>query len=600
MAKSGLVIGVNVSRENGVGKGGTVVVLRKAFSNKDVKPLFARFLSSLPSTGTKVEAKVINGHKLVTGKRGVGTFAWWVEESKKEDLVLVLSSPGAEVAVLDALDGKTPSVLTSPLRTELASPRDGFERTGMALMDFDTITKADPRTNAAQFQAASGLTRVDFVMGFGGEALETVSRIHSSKPAMATQFDKATIPSIPSGVLGLVVLAADFKGLPGTLFAAPTVRPLYEQAVATLKQKAKLRLEEDLLAHLGPKLTAYTLPGKSGGAGTSVLPNMVAMIAQGGAGGADSLPKMAILIDVANQTAFSKSLDELMGYVNRELKTAFAPPRGPGGEAPPPPPGGSRRGGPPAGPAPEFRVMAGETKSYVLNVPPELSSVIPAGLRPTIRLGPKQVAIAASADVARQALDAKGNYTPPSEIAAAFGRLPSKLNWLMVVDPRNSTPEILAALPAKLQAGLNTIILPSAPAPATATPPTGGPAAGSPPAAGQFVLQVDPGKLPSADETRKLLFPAMFTIDQDGDAVRISSRAAFPLIPDPVLVGFVVRSVQLQMNPNAANPGGATPPRGAPDGVTDAPARPGGTAPGGSKLGQPGMRGVGGPARVQP
>ena len=591
IAKSGVVLGASVTGQGREIKGASVMVFRKAFANKEVRPLFARYLQTLPSPGTKTEPKVIGGHKLVTGKHGAETFAWWIEEAKKEDLIIVQGPPGAETIVLDALDGKTPSALTSPLLAELRKPRDGFERAGMAVMDLEAVARTSADAGAARFRASSGLDRLDFALGFQGEALEMVTRIHAARPGddpqVGAQFDRSALPSLPTNVVGMMAFAANFKALVPVLFSAPTLKPGYEQAVATLKEKTKVRLDEDVLARIGPKVAAYIMPGKASGPGAT-LPGGLSLI-PGLGGGADALAKGAILIDVADPKAFGKTLDELMGFANRSMRGAMAPPRGPGGEGPPPPPpGGPRgRGGPPAPPSPEFRLMGGDVKTYVLNVPPELAGKVPAGLRPTIRLGAKQLAIATSADVARQALDAKGSYAPPAEIADAFGRLPGQLNWLMIVDPRDSTPAILAALPGKLQAAINTLPLPPPPAAAAAStggsppapgggqqpgvrPGMGGPpaASGQPAAPSPLVLNVDASKLPAAEDIRRLLFPAIHTVDTDGGAIRITSRIAFPPMFDPAAfaTGFQLgKAMQAGKLPGAAGPGQpGQPPSGAP------------------------------------
>ena len=601
LARAGFIVSSNVWKAEGEKtRFVNCLVFRQAFANKEVRPIFAKLVQGLPAPGTKAQAVVKGSHKLIMGKRKDGApFAWWVEETKKEDLIFLVGPPGSEDMILDTLDGKRPSVLTNTSRSDLLKPQEGFEKTGCLLVDTALAFQSGNLSASMRAANQAQIARIDFTGGFQNEALATVTRIYpktpevgGKKPTVATTFEKATIPSIPSGVLGFLVLALDLKSLPEQMNANPQLREAYTQMVADLRQKAKVRLEEDILGQLGPKVTAYILPAKTGG---SMLPNALGVLSQLSGGGASSIPKVAILVDVANPVAFTKTLDELMGYVNRQLKTSFAKPTGPGNEAPPPPPPGGPRGrGPGAPPAPEFRVMSGETKSYVFTVPPELSSRFPTEFRPTIRVGSKQVAIAGTAEIARQALEAKGTYSPPPEISAAFGRLPSKLSWLLVVDPRESTPGILASLPAKLQAGINSVILPTssaAPAGSASSPPPqggnpdssaegrmrrgsggglerpgAGPAQSAPGApataaapSGPLVLQVEASKLPTPDEISRLLFPAIYTFDQDGDAIRFTTREAFPPLIDPAIVGLLVRGVQLRINPNAAAAAAANP-----------------------------------------
>ena len=592
-ARSGFVFGANVWKPEGAPqKGFSVLVIRKGFSNKEVRPIFARLLQNLPNAGTKAQSVVKSGHKVITGKRKGGeTYLWWVEENKKEDLILAIGSEGMDEYVMQTLDGKKPSALSNEYRNEVARPRDGIERTGFLLLDSTVFRRLDPNVGLPKTFDQLNLSRFDFSGGFQGEALATVSRFHpkssdskGDKPVAG--FDKATIPGLPPGVLAFTVLALDLKALPARIHKIHQWSDQYDQLVATLKQKTKVQFEEDVLGQLGPKITAYVAPSKSGATPGSMLPNALGLLTKIGGPGADAIPKVAVLIDVANPAVFNRTLDEIMGYVNRQIKARYAAPTGMANEAAPPPDRGGRGRGPAAPPSPEFRVMAGETRSYVFTVPPELSNTIPAGFRPTIRVGPKQVAIAASADVARMALEAKSAYVAPSEIAAAFGKLPSKMSWLMVLDPRDSTPEVLASLPAKLQAGINTAISPAAaPGPAAAASPAagsasssgmnrklmmvpggasaGGPATPPPGAApgsatatpkGALIFQVDSSKLPSVEDTKKLLFPSIYMMDEEAGAIRFTTREAFPPIPDPSILGLLARTVRIRLNPAANVP----------------------------------------------
>ncbi len=587
-AKSGFVVGTNVWKPEGSPqKGVTVFVIRDAFSNKEVRPIFARLLVGLPAKGTKAQTITKAGHKWVTGKRTGGeVYAWWVEETKKKDLIVATGSEGMEELVLQTLDAKKPSALANSYRGELAKPKEGFERTGFFLLDSTVFRELDPTVGLPLLFERMKISKLDFSGGFQGDALATVSRVHPKAleadggKSAASSFEKASIPGIPSGVLAFTVLALDLKAMPAQVHKIKALGDQYDAMAATLKQKTKLRFEEDVLGQLGPKIAAYVVPSKTASPPASVLPNALSLLTKVGASGADAIPRVALLIDVVNPSAFGKTLDEIMAYVNRQVRASYAAKGGPANESGPD--RGGRGRGPSGPPSPEFRLMSGEVKSYVFIVPPELSGTIPASFRPTIRVGPKQVAIALSAEAARQALEAKAPYAPPSEIASAFGRLPSKLNWLLVADPRDSTPEILASLPAKLQAGINTMIPPSeappaggaspsaAPAPGASrsgrktlmtpemTTPSPAPEAAAPtPKSGSLVLQVDPSKLPSADDTRKLLFPSIYTVDHDGDILRFSTREAFPPIPDPSILGVIVRSYRARVN----QVGAATAPR---------------------------------------
>ena len=97
---------------------------------------------------------------------------------------------------------------------------------------------------------------------------------------------------------------------------------------------------------------------------------------------------------------------------------------------------------------------AAKDKVYVLNFPAGETRTLPAGLRPTVRLSNKMLAVATSPDVARLATEAKpGAWTPPADLAPAFDQLPKAMTFLSVSDPRSTVPELLATLPATLQRG---------------------------------------------------------------------------------------------------------------------------------------------------
>ncbi len=541
------------------------VVVRNGFSNKEVRPVFARLLQKLAPAGTKAQSVVKGGHTLVSGPFGPPgstnrmTYFWWVEETKKNDLILMGCDPDRIEANLEAIDGTKPSLLDNPSYQTLSKREAGIDRTGIVAIDPSPLKMIEPKPEMVTALEAIGLDRLELTTGFQDDAMLTTGRIQLKKTdgagslskllddVVGPPFDKGAMAGIPTAATNFSVVSLNLKNLVEKL---PAAKAAFDQVLANSKDKSKLRLGEDFVAHLGPKIATYLLPSKTGSAPGIGLPNALNLMSQLGAGGVDNIPRVAVLIDLANAAAFGKSLDELMIIVNRSLKTAYMAPPGGGNDAPPPPPPGGPRGrGPGAPPFPEFRVMSGESKSYVFTVPPELSNRFPASFRPTIRLGAKQVAIALSADVARQALEAKGAYTPPAELTGAFGQLPAKLNWVMVVDPRESTPEILASLPAKLQAGINTATIPATSPPnataASPAAPTGGnlpstsgpgsrgarggmmiasgpasagpgdgPPAAAPGAAagaaaptGPLVLQVDPSKLPAVDDVKKLLFP---------------------------------------------------------------------------------------------
>ncbi len=599
-----------------------VFAFRDAYKNKEVRPTFFKLLNALPAPNTKLQGTVRVEHKVATGKRADGqTFTSWVEDSKKEDLVVVLPAPESADIILETLDGKRPNAVDHPIRSQMTRSASGFEPTGLAFLDLSPFNRPD----APERRHLKGLDHVAMTVGFQDDALMSVARIRTVGPRQGflalldgPTFDREKMPPIPESVGEFTVLSLDLKStldrLVGLVKAnKPDAEAAVKQAIDSVKSKTRLRLKEDILAHLGPKVAWYVLPAKA--AATPAAPGVPSLLGTMMAGmGMDQVPKLAIVFDVDDPKAFGKVLDELMAATNRELKAQAAQAaRGAGGAGGEEPARGARNRGPSA-PSIEFKLMPGETKMYVMSVPPELSGQVPASLRPAIRVGPKHVVVAASADVARLALEARGTWTPPANLDRALQGASSKLRLLNVSDPRDTLPAVLASLPAKLQVGINTAMMlrPGQPGPPPGPPPAQGPGGpGGPPPPGMpgspgpngppggpppLVLKVDPARLPSADSIKALLFPSFFTIEVDDQEIRLVSRAAFPAFGDPSKgVGLAT------MLPSLAGKGGLLgfpppppgpppvggPPNGPPPGAGPTPGP--GPGPGGANPGdQPG------------
>jgi len=637
-----------------------MIALRDAFKNKDVRPAFARALQGLNAPNTKPQGATRAGHKVVAGKLAKGnSYSYWIEETRKEDLILVLPTPESADIILETLDGKRPGAIEHPSWIEVSKAEGGFTP---VLKAFTTPWTSDQGSISANLGLIN-LTRLDLRGGFQEDALAAILRVSTPKPHSGLfsildgpTFDRSTMPALPAGqtsytVTSLNVLQTFDKFVDMAKKSNPGIEDQVKQAADAFKAKTKLRLREDVLAHLGPKLAWYVLPAKSGAPPTLTAPTAVGM--QLAMLGIDQIPKAALVLDIDNPTSFGKVLDELMGYVNREIRARSAQMAGaPGADA------GAGRGGRnrgPGSPSVEFRLMTGESKGYVMSVPPELSTMIPAAVRPTIRIAGKQLIIAMSPEVARMAQEAKPPNNPPSELASAFAALSPKLKYLAMADPRDTLPAVLAGLPGKLQAGINSALIranvqaiaptagagstpaaaaaPSAPggggsgamqpgvmpgpgsrrgnrsgeptgpsAPAPAPAPAAAEAAKPAPGVASVVLQVDPAKLPSADAIRSLLFPSLFTLEEDGDGFKATYRAAFPDLGDPSK-----GSVLGQLRAIGQQRAGGNPPPGLPPGLVPPPASNGGPVagqpgapPASTRPGAPGGRGAGGNAPIRP
>ncbi|MDR3637924.1 MAG: hypothetical protein P4L84_29230, partial [Isosphaeraceae bacterium] len=522
-------------------------------------------------------------------------WAWWAE---KDDVVIALDKPDTADAVIDVIDGKKASAVDQPTRIELAKTDNGFLPVGLAFLDSAGVPAPKGAGETARAQLA-GVQRIDYRWGFDGDALMTAWRLVAPGPRQGAlalvdgpKFSLKALPPMTDGVEGFTAVSLDLPETYDRLMAlAKTANPeateKADQAVATLKSKYKIDLRKDVLAQLGPRIAYFVAPGKlaatsaagsekaDAGAGGGIPNPLTMMLA------AVEVPKFALVVEVKNATAFGKKLDELMIAVNKILresvKATAAAAGNTGGEGDSAP-AERKRGGGPGVPAPKFEMMAGKAKAYALVLPAEMGK-LPAGVKPTIRVGEKFVAIGVNPAVAGQALEAKEGWKPSGEFTSALASTPEGLVLLNVSDPRGTMPQELASLPRSLQTAINSAIQtalsggmpgaagaqpgspggfpgsslrpnspPTIPPPQTSasSPPPGGSsfpgapngAAGFPGAPGGangapamgIVLKVDPAKLPSADALKALLFPGYAALSVNDQEIRYVTREAFPNI----------------------------------------------------------------------
>ena len=636
LAKSGFVFAV-ASQEKGKGPSDDLatIVFRGA-AGRDVKPIFARLMGT--AMGANKPAVVKKGGRnvvVVPMASGKDSWSWWAEQN---DLVITLGKQTDE-AVLEVIDGKRPNAVEHPLRADLARTEAGFNPVAVFFMDATAAPSGSEAAKGLAPLVAAGLTRVDYRWGFNDDALMSVTRLKAPKPrkgvlALFDQptFDKGKLPPLPDGIDSFTVVSVDaVKALDTLLALAPTpdAKGKITEPIDTLKTKARIDLRKDLLSHLGPKVAVYIMPGTTptrsagegegrdaaagapaagGGPFAGVLGGPAAML---GLGGSQPIPRLTLVAEIDKPVLVARTLDNLMVFVNRQLKEqaaeAAAEARAGEGDEPAAKTKGARRPSAASVQAPEFKLMPGAKETeriYVLNLPPGQSRRLPVGFRPTVRLGATQLVVSVTPDAARLALDAKpGAWTPSAELAPAFDQLPNPLMVLNVSDPRSTMPELLASLPATLQRGVNTAVAlgqarategangarrggprgpgnvaagmpgpgggyPGAAGGSSNTPgaipggssspypgagssssssssggypgaqpgPGGMPgAAGGDAASGATTLQfdIDPAKLPKADDLRAKLFPGSFAISADDQEVRIVSRQAFPNLVSP-------------------------------------------------------------------
>jgi len=605
MFRLGFAAGVSSDAKGGTPPSATLVV--RGAAAKEHRQAFSRLIGTMTGDLKSILVKKGGRSVVVVGDKQ-NPWVWWGEGN---DVVFCLSDPGQGDSVIAALEGKRPSLAGDPLREDLLREDGAFTPVTALFVDaagFPEQADDAVATFFKQVKQVAGLDRIDVRWGFQDDALMSVTRLRAPRPrrsALAAfdqpAFDKSKLPPLPEGLGAFTVLSLDAAKTLDLLTAldpSNQFKGKVDAALDALKAKGKMDPRKDMIAQLGPKFAVYVMPGgtpaRSPGesdpaAGTNLGLNLV----PGGLGamlGGAQVPRLTAVAEVKDPVVFGKALDNLMVVVNRAFKdqandaadAAEKALAGPGGGENPgrPPAGGGgagggnrRRGAAAAAPAVDFKLMPGvdpREKTYVLHVPPGSGRGLPAGVRPTVRLGARHVVVATTPDAARLAIEAKeGAWSPPADLRPAFDRLPAALTFLSVTDPRDTLPAVLAKLPGAVQAGFNAIALAgSTPPPATTTAPAGGPPAprgrfvgatpGGPmasspaggnapssgggggggdsaaPAAGTTIqFNIDAAKLPKADDVRTRLFPAALAVKVDDAGIEFISRSAFPNLVSP-------------------------------------------------------------------
>jgi prepilin-type processing-associated H-X9-DG protein len=441
--------------------------------------------------------------------------SWWYE---KDDLVLT-SQPDAIIAVLD---GKEPNAVEHPLRAALLKGDDGFRPVAIGFVDFAGLPKMSP--SSVQL-GLDGVKRLEFAMGFEGEATRTVLRAIAPAPrrgvlALLDQptFDANSPPPIPAGVHGFVVMSVDMPKTYNQLVelwsqtAAPGGGgPEFAAGIEDhVRQQFGFDLRKDLIAGLGPKFT-FSMQDPAGGSKGNRAAAMINRL-----GGA------TITAEVRDEAALSRAIDPVMKQANRFLEEMAGPP-----------------GGRPGGAGLAFRKEEGGRPKYVLDLPqgmlpPPFSTLF----RPTVILGKEQLVVGASTAAAERAAGlsaarAEGRWQPDDSFAPVVRRLPGKMIALRISDPRETMIAVVEALPVLAQT-INAQVANQRRQFRRAFP--GGPT-------GDF-LKIEPDRLPRADELIPRLFPASIALVVDDQGASLISREPIPGLASP-LIGFLLFGVSM-------------------------------------------------------
>ena len=492
------------------------VLAFRGAGRKEVRPIVDKLLAAGKMSGPGARKATQAGRELTSPDAPGMPSTWWVE--KGEDLVVCFGGGGAD-AVLDALDGKAKGAEAQATRVELSKVEKGFQPLLVAFADVAPL--AAGRAEMGQFFArakALGIQRVDVRWGFQADALLSVTRVLAPSPRkgvlaiLDTQptFDAKSLPMMPKGLTGFTALSISPRQLFDRFVAfETTVNPQTPAQVAQAEQQLQeglgLRLKEDLLDKLGPKVAAYVAPGPKPAAGAAP-PNLAAALA-------GPFPPFTIAVDTPDGTALAKTVDTLMAVVNQQLK---AQPQ-------------------PAGAAPmQFTKVPGGLTAYTLAIPPQVmqgpQAMMMATVKPTVVVGKTHLFIAANADAAAKALaleDKAADRRVATELPPTLAaQLPPKMLMLSVGDPRDTLPALLANLPSLL-AAVN-LALSQQPQP---------PRPGGKPFA---PITLDAAKVPTAEAVRATLFPSSAALSLDAKGLSFTTRDAVPVVGNPATAGIGV------------------------------------------------------------
>ncbi|SIO58154.1 Protein of unknown function [Singulisphaera sp. GP187] len=456
--------------------------------------------------------------------------AWWQEG---DDLALSLLSPAGADVMIEALDGGRPDATAHPDRVALARVVDGFTPVGLAFADLSAFAPLPPQA------AAFGLDRVkrlEYRWGIQGDALMTVTRLVAPAPrsGLLALFDQPTfgpesLAALPPGLAGVTAFSVDLGGVYDRFVAGlnatnPAGRQTLESTEIAFRTVTGLRIRDDLLAQLGSKVTYFSLPTR-GDAPSQV----VAGLAQG----VLRTPRFSAILEVKDQAAFAKLLDGAVSKTEGYFRDQFE-----ANKKPPP-----------------VRVhpLKGVAHGYSVSISPSVAP-LPAGFRPTFILRKSSLIFASNPEDARATLELQERVAPlpaSDPLALSLNRLPRRAIMASVIDERRSLlPELIANVPLLVQWG-QAFVGPRFMRPQFRQVQPGRPGILMP-LQQSFVagLEIDPDTIPTPEEVRPFLFPSVFTLTADDQAVEYTTREAFPVF-NPVVLAPVAVAILLPATQSA-------------------------------------------------
>ena len=373
-----------------------------------------------------------------------------------------------------------------------------------------------PRALTTAQIAALGLNETKGMIvrfGFQGEAFLTDLRIEAPSPRKGINawfdqpsFRKNQLPPLPPGVSTFAVGSLDLDKTHQSLLELgsaldPSVRGDLSHVAEIVHEYTHVRVREDLLRLLGPTLCVYRAPVRPGDHTSKDKSDPTAYV---------------FLAGLNDAVAFGKVLDRLVALVDEDL----APEQADLGQKP-----GDRKSS-----SCFLEKLPAPQTGYRMTSSVAAHLGLAAGVQPTIMMGKSFVAVAATPDLAREALASEGRedqrWKPTGMLVQAFEGLPGDLTFLAVADHRDShVPRWIAGLPSLTQLLVNL----SQEEDLDNASPWSLLDIFCLPSPGRFHVKFDRRRIPEPDDLRPFLFPSVLAATVDERGYRFISRGAFPL-----------------------------------------------------------------------
>jgi prepilin-type processing-associated H-X9-DG protein len=429
---------------------------------------------------------------------------WWAERG---DLVLAAANWADEIMAV--IDGKEQSAVEHPLRTELKKRDGDFTHVAVGFVDMKELAPLPAESVQLGFDTVQ---RIDLRWGFQDRALATVIRVLAREPRRGLlslldqrPFGKGSLPPLPANVTSFAVLSVDGARAVDQLDRILTPKSGGGGAFPPAPADRGMAPWKHLFAQLGPTIAFYTQAPER--PDTQIVAGMIV----------DRLAGWTLSAPVRDEAAVAAAIDPLFAMVSQSLKRQLRQ--------------AQNRGL--IGPVWSIDVRAtaeprGYTLDYVNSQP-----VVLAKLRPTVAVSRGQLVFAGSPAAVERALAAGPEWQPAGDFVPVVNRLPAKMIYLSIQDPRVFAPIVLKAIPILVrQLNAELAVSERRAGKTTAEPP----------------LRLETEMIPASDDLNRLLFPSSTALHVDQEGATLIHREAFPSLTSPAsaatMVALVLPSIQ--------------------------------------------------------